>query len=61
MPWADVWKDQETVDALTRQIRATTPLRGAAEIRAVLEAMAARERRKRAAVQMWQRAKGRVA
>lgn len=56
--WSDVFDTTQT-DALTRQIRATTPLRGAAEIRAVIEQMAARERRKRAAVQVWERAQGR--
>lgn len=55
--WADVL-DQPRVDWLVVTLR-QQGITGAAEIRAVLERLAARERRKRAAVALWQRAKGR--
>ena len=55
--WADVL-DQPFVDRLVVQLR-RQGLTGAAEIRAVIERLAERERRKRAAVEAWQRAKGR--
>lgn len=55
--WSDVL-DQRVVDRLVVQMR-RQGLTGAAEIRAVLEALAERERWKRAAVAAWQRAKGR--
>lgn len=57
--WSDVL-DQPTVDRLVVQLR-RQGMSGAAEIRAVLERLAERERWKRAAVAVWQRAKGRSA
>lgn len=55
--WSDIF-DAEQTDALTRRIRATTQMRGAAEIRVAIEVLATRERRRRAAVQVWERATG---